>query len=171
MKSFLLEFSKLIFRKARLSDLNEIIKMLSDDILGKDREDINDLQIYQNAFEEISKNKNDYLLVIEYEKQIIATCHLTIMHSLTLKASKRINIEAVRVKNSFRGNKIGEFMFQEIIKFAKENNVKIMQLTTNKDRLNALKFYQKLGFKNSHYGMKLKIEDLQDPSLLKQLLY
>ena len=151
----MINFEQLVFRKAVASDLPQIITLLSDDILGKDRESSQNLKIYEAAFAEISADQNNFLAVIDSSKEIIGTCHLTLMPSLTLQASKRMNIEAVRIKDSFRGQKIGQWMIEQAINFAEENKVKIIQLTTNKQRQDAQKFYQKLGFTSSHEGMKL----------------
>lgn len=151
----MINFADLIFRKAEEKDLIKILQLLADDILGKERENFSDISNYQKAFLEISESKNDFLMVLEYENQVIATCHLTLMSSLTRKSAKRINIEAVRVDEFFRGKKIGEFMFEKIKEFGQKNEAKILQLTTDKKRSDALRFYQKIGFEASHEGMKL----------------
>ena len=69
----------------------------------------------------------------------------------------RMQIEAVRVHSEYRGQKIGEWMMKEAICYAREQGASIVQLTTNKVRVNAQKFYQRLGFEPSHDGMKLFI--------------
>ena len=148
---------KLIFRQAKESDLASIVAMLADDELGKARENPNDLQKYRQAFAEISADKNNFLAVIEFEAEVIGTCHLTIMPSLPLQGSKRMNIEAVRVSDKFSNRGIGSWMIQKAIEFAKKHEVKIIQLTSNKTRIRAHKFYEKLGFKKSHEGLKLKL--------------
>lgn len=152
-----MDFSKLIFRRAEQNDLSAIVKMFASDLLGKDREDINDLSKYQIAFQEIFSNKNNFLAVIQLENNVIATCHLTIMPSLTMQGSKRMNIEAVRVSDKFMNQGIGGWMMKKAIEFAKDHDVKILQLTTNKERKDAHRFYERLGFVASHEGMKLKI--------------
>jgi ribosomal protein S18 acetylase RimI-like enzyme len=77
------------------------------------------------------------------------------MPSLTFLGSTRMQIEAVRVSEKYRGQKIGEWMFNQAIEYATANNVSIIQLTTNKKRPKAKHFYEKLGFEASHEGMKL----------------
>lgn len=149
----------LTHRKARADDLVNIIGLLQDDDLGKTREVgeeiLNIDNCYLRAFKKIESDANHYLMVVEDNKNIIATCHLTIMPSLTFMGSARMQIEAVRVCRNFRGNKIGEWMINEAVKYAQKNDVKILQLTTNKERVAAKKFYEKIGFKASHEGMKL----------------
>lgn len=150
--------SSLIFRKAKEQDLAEIIKMLADDVLGQTRENEADFEAYRQAFLEISEDKNNFLAVVEFEKQVIATCHLTLLPSLTFHGSKRMNIEAVRVSKEFTNQKIGSWMLEQAITFAKDNQVKIIQLTTNKKRQDAQRFYQNFGFTASHEGMKLNLQ-------------
>jgi ribosomal protein S18 acetylase RimI-like enzyme len=94
-------------------------------------------------------------MVVENKDEIIGTCHLTIMPSLTFIGSTRMQIEAVRVADKYRGQKIGSWMFDQAIAYAKSMGVAIIQLTTNKKRRQAKKFYEKLGFEASHEGMKL----------------
>lgn len=154
-----MDFFQLIFRKAEEKDLSQIITMLSDDILGKNREDVQNDKIYHQAFLDISASINDYLMVIEFEHKIIATCHLTLMPSLSIKASKRMNIESVRVSVQYRGVGIGSWMYEQALAFAKDNHVKIIQLATNTKRQEARKFYESLGFVASHEGMKFILED------------
>jgi N-acetylglutamate synthase-like GNAT family acetyltransferase len=94
-------------------------------------------------------------MVVEKGNEIIAMCHLTIMPSLTFMGSTRMEIQAVRVADKYRGQKIGSWMFDQAISYAKEHDVSILQLTTNKKRHQAKHFYEKLGFEASHEGMKL----------------
>ncbi len=150
-----MDLKKLSFRQAQECDLPKIVAMLTNDIAGKDREDVNNFSAYLQAFHQISGDKNNFLAVVQLAEEIIATCHLTIMPSLTMQGSKRMNIEAVRVDSKFRSQGIGAWMMQKAIEFAQDNEVKIVQLTTNKLRLDAHRFYERLGFKTSHEGMKM----------------
>lgn len=144
-------------RKAIKSDLVQIINLLLEDELGKSRETQSTFldQRYVDAFALIDQDPNQYLMVVEKDNQIIATCHLTLMPSLTFKGSTRMQIEAVRVSEKLRGQKIGEWMINKAIEYAKTKNAKIIQLTTNVQRPRAKNFYEKLGFKPTHVGMKL----------------
>lgn len=146
----------LIYRKANLDDLPDIVRLLADDDLGKTRES-NQEQIdacYGQAFAKISADLNQYLMVVLSDNKLIGTCHLTLMPSLTYQGSTRMQIEAVRIAKNYRGQKIGEWMMQEAFDYAKKHDVKIIQLTTNKLRPQAQKFYERLGFKSTHEGMK-----------------
>jgi ribosomal protein S18 acetylase RimI-like enzyme len=148
-----------IFEKADISHLQEIVKLLIEDDLGKARESLSgeSFKQYKKAFKKISEDKNQYLAIGKIGDEIVATCHLTIMPSLTLQGSTRLQIEAVRVKIEWRGKKIGEKMIDFVKDFAVKNDCNLIQLTTNKSRDDAKRFYERVGFEASHIGMKLKI--------------
>lgn len=149
-------------RKAKVSDLHQIVALLLEDELGQMRESKSTLldENYIKAFHRIDSDLNQYLMVVENGDEIMGTCHLTIMPSLTFIGSTRMQIEAVRIAGKYRGQKIGSWMFDQAISYAKEHDVSIIQLTTNKKRLKAKRFYEKLGFEASHEGMKLYLKQL-----------
>lgn len=146
------------FRKATKEDVFYIVEMLSDDPLGKLREAFaNPLpdQYYQ-AFELINNDPNQELIVVENEQQeIIGTLQLTFIPYLTYQGGIRAQIEAVRIKKTYRGKGLGEQFFQWAINRAKEKGAHVLQLTSDKKRPDAIRFYEKLGFIASHEGMKL----------------
>ena len=109
---------------------------------------------YLDVFHKIHNDPNQYLMVVEQNQEIVATCHLTIMPSLSFTGSTRMNIEAVRVRSDCRSQKTGEWMIIEAMRYGQEHGASIVQLTTNKNRPDALRFYEKLGFKATHEGMK-----------------
>jgi N-acetylglutamate synthase-like GNAT family acetyltransferase len=154
--------TNLTCRKARIADLSSLIELLLEDELGQMRESRSTEldENYIKAFHKIDSDPNQYLMVIENGDEIIGTCHLTIMPSLTFIGSTRMQIEAVRVAGKYRGQKIGSWMFDQAISYAKEHDVSIIQLTTNKKRPKAKNFYEKLGFEASHEGMKLYLEQV-----------
>lgn len=143
--------------KATIHDLTAIVALLLDDELGQTREQLEDNpdQRYIDAFHRIDSDPNQYLMVVRISDEIVGTCHLTIMPSLTFTGSTRMQIEAVRVSTTYRGQKIGDWMMQAAFEFAKSNHVSMIQLTTNKKRPRAKQFYERLGFEASHEGMKL----------------
>lgn len=149
--------NNLTHRKATLNDLPALIELFLEDELGQMRESKSTSldESYIKAFHKIDSDPNQYLMVIENGDEIIGTCHLTIMPSLTFIGNTRMQIEAVRIAGKYRGQKIGSWMFDQTISYAKENDVSIVQLTTNKKRPKAKHFYEKLGFEASHEGMKL----------------
>ncbi len=154
----MVNFDDLEFRKSTKNDLGNIITLLLDDTLGVNRESESDLRAYIEAYDAISQDSNQFLMVVAENKNLLGTCHLTLMPSLTFKGSLRLNIEAVRVNGSYRGQGIGEWMFQQVVQFAKDKQCKILQLATNIQRTDALRFYEKLGFVSSHVGMKMSLD-------------
>ncbi len=153
-------FSKLLFRRATIADLPEILKLLAEDELGKGREslDLDFQRRYEAAFEKIDRDPNHNLMVVEHGTQIIGTVHLTLLPSLTFQGSTRLQVESVHIAEPWRGRGIGSWMFEKIFESAKKENAPIIQLTTNKKRERAKKFYESLGFEASHEGMKQHIK-------------
>lgn len=152
--------NNLTHRKAKIVDLPRLIELLLEDEFGQTRESRSSEldENYIKAFHKIDSDSNQYLMVVENGDEIIGTCHLTIMPSLTFIGSTRVQIEAIRVADKHRGQKIGSWMLDQAIGYAKEHEVSIVQLTTNKKRPEAKHFYEKLGFEASHEGMKLYLE-------------
>ena len=148
----------MIFRKATEKDVSAIVQMIADDKLGKERENF---QIplpseYLEAFENINADSNQELIVLENEDaEIIGTLQMTFIQYLTYRGGIRAQIEAVRIRKDQRGLGIGKKMFQWTIKRAQERKAHLLQLTTDKKRPEALKFYEDLGFIASHEGMKM----------------
>lgn len=148
----------MIFRKANKEDVIHIVAMLADDELGKQREDFKDPlpQKYYDAFDRIDRDENQELIVVELEGQGIIGClQLSFIPYLTYQGGVRAQIEAVRIRKDRRGKGLGEQFFKWAINRAKERGAHLLQLTTDKKRPDALRFYEKLGFKASHEGMKL----------------
>lgn len=147
------------FKEAKKEDLEILVSMLADDDLGASREDITTpLQVdYINAFEAIDKDANNELVVAIYEQKIVGMLQLTYIPYLTHKGSWRCLVEGVRVANRYRGKGFGAKMFAWAIERAKEKKCSMIQLTSNKHRTQALKFYESLGFEASHEGFKLQI--------------
>lgn len=150
---------KLTFRQASQKDLSELIKLLADDELGKSREDIS-VPInkdYLLAFEKINKDPNNELIIVEENQEIIGMLQLTFIPYLTHIGSIRCLIEGVRIDKEYRGKGLGTKTFEWAIQYAKKKDCNIIQLTSNKQRKNAIKFYENLGFEATHEGFKLNI--------------
>lgn len=148
------------FRKATEKDLLIIVEMLVDDELGKQREyfQVPLSPEYLLAFHKINSDENEELIVVEDENsEIIGTMQLTFIQYLTYRGGIRAQIEAVRIKKDKRGLGIGKKMFEWAINRAKERKAHILQLTSDKRRPKAIKFYNDLGFVQSHEGMKMHL--------------
>ncbi|MEW7291402.1 GNAT family N-acetyltransferase [Aquimarina sp. 2304DJ70-9] len=146
------------YRKATLDDVSIIIQMIANDELGITRENYQDPlpKQYLEAFKNINTDPNQELIVAESDNQeIIGTLQLTFIQYLTYQGGIRAQIEAVRIREDQRGQGIGQKMFEWVIERAKQKGAHVLQLTTDKKRSETIRFYQKLGFKASHEGMKL----------------
>ncbi|UII77652.1 GNAT family N-acetyltransferase [Flagellimonas sp. HMM57] len=146
------------FRKATKNDVATIVAMIADDELGRKRESFQKPlpEEYIKAFDKINADENQELIVVENEDaEIIGTLQLSFIQYLTYRGGIRAQIEAVRIRKDKRGLGIGKKMFEWAIDRAKERNAHLLQLTTDKKRPKAITFYEDLGFKASHEGMKL----------------
>lgn len=151
---------KLEFREACENDLAALIKLLADDELGEQREDTS-LPINKNylrAFQSILQDPNNELIVIESSQELVGMLQLTFIPYLTHTGSWRCLIEGVRIAKKHRGKGLGTHFFEWAIGRATEKQCSIVQLTSDKKRIGAIKFYQSLGFKASHQGFKLKLK-------------
>lgn len=146
------------FRKATRKDVFFIVQMLADDSLGQLREAFDNPlpKKYYQAFDKIEQDNNQELMVVEDDaKNIIGTLQLTFIPYLTYQGGIRAQIEAVRIHKDYRGKGLGEQFFKWAINRAKERGAHVLQLTSDKKRPDAIRFYERLGFKASHEGMKL----------------
>lgn len=146
------------FRKATKNDIPAIVEMMADDELGRKRENFqNPLpSAYLKAFKKIDADKNQELIVIEDENlEVIGTLQLTFIQYLNYCGGKRAQIESVIIRKDKRGLGIGKKMFEWAIDRAKAEHVRMLQLTSDKKRPRAIKFYEELGFVATHEGMKL----------------
>lgn len=150
------------FRKAIRQDVPFIIQLLANDKLGQRRENYKDPlpETYYNAFERINADPNQELVVVEdTQNEIIGTLQLSFIPYLTYQGGIRAQIEAVRIREDVRGEGLGQKMFEWAIERARERNAHLLQLTTDKQRPDAIRFYEKLGFKASHEGMKMNLDN------------
>ncbi|MCA1318445.1 GNAT family N-acetyltransferase [Bacillus tianshenii] len=147
------------FRKANEHDLDTIVKMLANDPLGSKRER-NERRLpdcYKNAFQPISADPNNELIVACQENEIVGVQQITFTPYLTHQGGWRATIEGVRTLSTERGKGIGSELIRYAIQRAKERGCHLIQLTTDKQREEALRFYERLGFEATHEGMKMKL--------------
>ena len=147
-------------RPAKKEDVTAIVGMLADDKLGSKREDFRDPlpEVYFNAFSKIASDPNQELMVVvNKEERVIGTLQLSLIPYLTYRGGTRAQIEAVRIHKEYRGKGIGKVVFQWCIARAREKGAHVVQLTTDKLRPEAIRFYEDLGFRASHEGMKLHL--------------
>jgi ribosomal protein S18 acetylase RimI-like enzyme len=134
--------------------------LLADDPLGATRERFeNPLpESYEKAFDLIDQDNNNELLVLENERDgVVGVLQITYIPYLTYQGSWRALIEGVRIDKSHRAGGLGSMLVLEAIERAKQKNCRLVQLTSDKARPEAIQFYEKLGFTASHEGLKLKL--------------
>lgn len=146
-------------RPAESGDLPAIIALLADDALGAAREDLSEpaAPCYREAFAALERDPNNMLYVAVSEDEIIGCFQLTIIPGLSRRGALRAQIESVRVSSSRRGQGLGRFLFEWAIEESRRRNCVLVQLTTDKARADAHRFYESLGFVASHEGMKLQL--------------
>jgi GNAT superfamily N-acetyltransferase len=148
------------FRQAKVGDISAIVQMLADDELGQTREDFRTPlpDVYFEAFERINSDPNQELIVVENEsEEVIGTLQLSFIQYLTYQGGIRAQIEAVRIHKHHRGEGVGRQFFLWAIERSRQRGAHLLQLTTDKKRPDALRFYESLGFKATHEGLKLPL--------------
>ena len=150
----------LVFQNATEEDVEKIVQMLADDPLGAKREsyELPLPQTYLDAYNAISDDPNNELVVARNGEVIAGFLQITFIPYLTYQGRWRALVEGVRVNKEYRGKGIGKQLFQWAIERAKQRNCHLIQLTTDKQRPDAIKFYESLGFTPSHVGMKLHFD-------------
>jgi GNAT superfamily N-acetyltransferase len=144
-------------RPARRDDLEAIVRMLADDQLGATRDSPDNLEPYLRAFEAISADPNQLLVVAVSNDQPVATLQLTIIPGLARGGALRGQIEAVRVHRSHRGTGLGGKLVRWAIDESQRRGCNLVQLTSDTARSDAHRFYERLGFVASHTGFKLRL--------------
>jgi GNAT superfamily N-acetyltransferase len=147
-------------RGARAQDVPAIVALIAADQLGATRDGVRDeadLAAYLAAFEAVDADPAHILAVAESAGEIVGTFQLTFLPGLARRGSLRAQIEAARVADSVRGSGLGAAMMAWAIGEARRRGCALVQLTTDKSRSDAHRFYQRLGFAPSHEGMKLAL--------------
>lgn len=147
-------------REARFEDLPRIIRMIDEDDLGTtgDRYTEPLMKCYEDAFREITEDKNSVILVICVCGSVFGSLQLTFTRYLSHMGGLRATIENVHVASDMQGRGLGTELMNAAIDLAKKRGCRIVQLTTNKTRKDAHRFYHRLGFESTHEGMKLYLK-------------
>jgi ribosomal protein S18 acetylase RimI-like enzyme len=146
-------------REATRADLLAIVRMLADDPLGATRERATDPlpREYLDAFDAIQTHTGNHLLVADLEGKVVGCLQLTFIPGLSRLGLTRAQIESVRIDSSMRGRKLGELMIADAIERSRKRGCGVVQLTTDKARADAHRFYERLGFARSHEGFKIML--------------
>jgi GNAT superfamily N-acetyltransferase len=147
-------------RRATREDLPAIVVLLVSDPLGRTREaasGADDFGLYETAFAAIDTDPAQLLVVATDGNEVVATMQLSFIRGLARRGALRAQAEAVRVAASHRSRGLGAAMFQWAIDEARRRGCAVVQLTTDKTRADAHRFYERLGFTASHEGYKLQL--------------
>jgi ribosomal protein S18 acetylase RimI-like enzyme len=146
-------------RRARRDDVGSIIAMLADDPLGGPRERLEDPlpQAYFQAFERLERDPNINLVVAEDGEGAVVGClQLCILPGLSSQGASRGLVEDVRVASHCRSRGVGEQLMQWAAAEARAKSCKLVELLTHHTRVDAQRFYERLGFARSHVGMTIR---------------
>ncbi|WP_108484579.1 GNAT family N-acetyltransferase [Oceaniglobus ichthyenteri] len=145
-----------IWQRATRTDIPAIVALLRDDALGAGRE-TDDLARYIAAFEAMQAEGDNTLIVGKCDGAVIATYQITFISGLSLRATRRAQIESVRVSSTMRGRGVGAALMADAESRARAAGCGLIQLTTNATRTRAHAFYTQLGFTPSHIGFKREL--------------
>ena len=150
--------SSITIRRARRDDVAVIVAMLADDPLGSGRERLEDPlpPSYYSAFETLDRDPNIQLVVAEGQGTVVGCLQLCILPGLSSQGASRALIEDVRVASQRRSQGIGEQLVQWAVAEARARGCKLVELLTHATRVDAQRFYARLGFSASHVGMTVR---------------
>lgn len=146
-------------RTAIRADLEAVIALLVDDVLGAGRDSLGDSldPAYAAAFDAIERDPNQKIVVMEMDGRIVGCMQISYLPGLSRKGMWRGQIESVRIARHLRGQGLGRTFFLWAIEDCRARGCGIIQLSTDASRTDAHRFYAALGFEASHVGMKLKL--------------
>ena len=160
MNSTQLPGTDVVLEEATADDLPALIDLLADDMLGASRDGIRtdeDRRRYERAFAAIDDDPAHLLVVGRREGQVVATLQLIVTPSLSRRGAFRAVIESVRVSSSLRSQGVGGALVRWAVEEAGRRGCEMVQLSSDKQRTDAHRFYERLGFECSHEGFKLML--------------
>lgn len=143
-----------VFRPAHAGELGVLLDLIADDTLGKNREFDAANPSYLKAFEAISADPNQQVLVAELEGRVVGMAQLSFIPGLSRGGAWRCNVEAVRIASDVRGQGLGAQLMRACEARARERGCSLLQLTSDARRVDAHRFYRGLGYVDSHIGFK-----------------
>ncbi|MFI7349040.1 GNAT family N-acetyltransferase [Streptomyces sp. NPDC049936] len=144
-------------RRTTAADIPAVVAMLADDPLGAQRESPDDLDPYLAALERLDADSNQHVVVAVRDSRVVGTLQLTIVPGLSRRGATRSIIEGVRVHADERGSGLGTQLIEWAIDESRRQGCQLVQLTSDKTRTDAHRFYERLGFSSSHTGFKLQL--------------
>jgi GNAT superfamily N-acetyltransferase len=143
-----------LVREARPDDLGAVVGLQREDVIREVTEDDVPVAAYRAAFDEITADAHQLLLVGELDGEVVATAQVTWVRRLTYVGGEMGVVESVRVRSDLRGRRLGEQLMRHVLDLARQRGAVRVELTTNAQRDAARRFYERLGFTASHVGMK-----------------
>lgn len=149
--------SDTVIRPATRADLPAMVGLLADDPLGATRESPDDLSPYEAAFDRLDGDPHQHLVVAEAGGEVVGTLQLTVIPGLSRRGATRATIEGVRVAAGSRGSGLGTELVEWAVAESRRLGCSLVQLTSDASRVEARRFYERLGFTASHVGFKLPL--------------
>jgi GNAT superfamily N-acetyltransferase len=151
---------KLVIRPAGRADVPAVVALITDDAIAAARESApgGGDDAYLAAFDRIDADPDDVLLVGEVDGRVVACAQVTLLHHLSRQGGTRAQVESVRVARDQRGTGLGSRLMQAVEDHARAHGATMLQLTTDRRRTDAHRFYERLGFEASHLGMKRRLQ-------------
>lgn len=154
----------LTIRRARAGDVPAVVRLLADDTLGRSREGDADDPVYLGAFAAIEASPDNALFVLTDDGRVIGCAQVTVIPGLSRRGATRVQVESVRVAADRRGEGLGQRLIAHVVDMARAAGCRTVQLTSDKSRADAHRFYERLGFKRSHDGFKLDLATADAPA-------
>jgi len=148
--------AELVFRTAVASDLPRVVALIADDAIARARTG----QVgpeHEAAFAAIDADPNNALVVVELGGEVVGTMQLTVIPGISRRGASRLLVEAVRVDRRLRGRGVGRALMAWAHAWGRERGCALAQLTSDKQREDAHRFYRSLGYEQSHEGFKLAL--------------
>lgn len=151
---------QLTIREAQEGDIPALAAIYAADEVGShgDTTDPEALADYSRAFDAIAASPNESLYVVEWEGEIVGTFQMVILNKLVGRGSVSMAMEAVQTRSDMRGQGIGAIMVDYCIDKARKLDIGTVQLVSNVARLDAHRFYERLGFERRHFGFRMKLK-------------
>jgi len=144
----------MIFRDALPEDIPYIVSLLADDRLGAQREQLGD-PAYAKALQDIDADPTTRFIVVEDDGIVVGCMQMSILPGLARRGVRRAQLESVRIAGSQRSKGLGAAMVAEGVRLAKEAGCGLIELSTDKTRADAHRFWKRQGFEDTHVGMKM----------------
>jgi GNAT superfamily N-acetyltransferase len=142
-------------RAAAPEDLPDIIELILRDSLSQPPDEGGPSDAQRRAFDVIAAHPDNEIIVATLRGEVVGTLQITYIPGLAYQGGWRAQVEAVRVRENLRNLRIGTRLMEWAIARARDRGCRLIQLTTNRARVDAQRFYERLGFTPSHVGMKL----------------